>query len=399
MSGEDVMKKILFCSWNIVGEKDVVAGIRECGIQVDMHEKKPASLDYDVAYMKEVSDILLNGGYHYVFSLNFIPIISRVCQIFHIPYISWSVDCPEFMLFSKTLSNSCNYIFLFDWDMVQKFGPRNPGHVFYMPLGTNMEHLDKISVSEQERKKYQAEVSFIGSLYTEKSKYRSYQMEKELPDYLRGFCNGLIEAQLKVYGYNFLDDVVTEAMAQEFKKYAGWDDVPQDYVDVTKETVANDFLGLRCTELERIRLLQKVAEQFKLDLYTQSDKKFVPAAKHCGLVDYTWEMPKVFQCSKINLNLTSKSIKTGVPLRIFDILGAGGFLLTNYQQELPEYFNIGEDLDVYENEQDLIDKIHYYLNHEEERKQIAENGRRKVRTYYTWKQRVEDIMAIMEQVG
>ena len=110
----------------------------------------------------------------------------------------------------------------------------------------------------------------MGSLYTEKSKYRSYEMDKELPAYLRGFCNGLVEAQLKVYGYNFLDDVVTEEMAQEFKKYAGWKDVPEDYEDVTKETVANDFLGLRCTELERIRLLQKVAESFRLDLYTQT---------------------------------------------------------------------------------------------------------------------------------
>lgn len=391
-------RKILFCSWNIVGEKDVIDAIKESGFLVDTYADKPVSLDYDVKYMREVSDILLKGGYHYCFSLNFIPIISRVCQIFHIPYISWSVDCPEFMLFSKTLSNSCNYIFLFDKDMVQKFSPRNPGHVFYMPLGTNMKHWDEIKVSEQERKKYQAEVSFVGSLYTEKSKYRSYEMDKELPAYLRGFCNGLVEAQLKVYGYNFLDDVVTEEMAQEFKKYAGWDDVPEDYEDVTKETVANDFLGLRCTELERIRLLQKVAESFRLDLYTQSDKNFVPSANYCGLVDYVWDMPKVFRCSKINLNLTSKSIKTGVPLRIFDIMGAGGFLLTNYQQELPEYFTIGQDLDVYENEEDLIEKIHYYLEHEEERMQIAGNGQKKVRECYTWKQRVEDIMAIMEQI-
>ncbi len=391
-------RKVLFCSWNIVGEKDVIAGIKECGFSVDMYGDKPVSLDYDVQYMRGISDILLKGGYHYCFSLNFIPIVSRVCQILHIPYISWSVDCPEFMLFSKTLSNSCNYIFLFDKDMVQKFSPRNPGHVFYMPLGTNMKRWDEIKVSEQERKKYQTEVSFVGSLYTEKSKYRSYKMDKELPAYLRGFCNGLVEAQLKVYGYNFLDDVVTEEMAQEFKKYAGWDDVPEDYEDVTKETVANDFLGLRCTELERIRLLQKVAESFRLDLYTQSDKNFIPSANYCGVVDYALDMPKVFRCSKINLNLTSKSIKTGVPLRIFDIMGAGGFLLTNYQQELPEYFTIGQDLDIYESEDDLIEKIHYYLDHEEERIQIAENGQKKVRECYTWKQRIEDIMAIMEQV-
>lgn len=391
-------KKILFCRWNIVGEVDVIDAIRECGYHIDICEEFPQSVDYDVDYMKKLSDILFKGEYHYVFSMNFIPLVSRVCQIFKLPYVSWSVDCPEFMLFSKTLSNSCNYIFLFDKDMVQKFSKRNPGHVFYMPLGTNTKRWDKITVSAEERKKYQSEVSFIGSLYTEKSKYRSYEMEKELPDYLRGFCNGLVEAQLKVYGYNFLDDVVTEAMAQEFKKYAGWNDVFEDYEDVTKETVANDFLGLRCTELERIRLLQSVAENFSLDLYTLSDKSFVPSANYCGVVSYENEMPKVFQCSKINLNFTSKSIKTGVPLRIFDIIGAGGFLLSNYQQELPDYFVIGEDLDVYENEQDLLEKIRYYLSHEEERRQIALNGQNKVRKYYTWKQRVEDILTIMEQV-
>ena len=391
-------KKILFCGWNIVGEQDVIEGLRMCGYTVDTYFRKTTSVDYDVVYMKEVGDMLLKNQYNYVFSLNFVPVVSRVCMIFEVPYISWSVDCPEFMLFSKTLSNPCNYVFLFDRDMVRKFSDRNPNHIFYMPLGTNTEHWNKIKVSKEDRKRFQTDVSFVGSLYTDKSKYRSYEMDKLLPDYLRGFCNGLVEAQLKVYGYNFLDDVVTEEMAQEFKKYAGWDDLPEDYVDVTKETVANDFLGLRCTEIERIRLLRKISENFSLDMYTQSDHKFIPKAKYKGVVNYATDMAKVFQCSKINLNFTSKSIKTGVPLRIFDILGAGGFLITNYQQELPEYFEIGQDLVVYENEEDLIWKINYYLEHEEERMEIAKNGQRKVQELYTWKQRIEDIMEIMKEV-
>lgn len=390
--------KILFCGWNIIGESDVICGMKKCGYWAETYINKPVSVDYDVAYMRELSDILFKGGYHYVFSLNFIPIISRVCEIFHIPYISWSVDCPEFMLFSKTISNSCNYIFLFDRDMVQKFSCKNPGHVFYMPLGTNTERWNAIKVSLEDRRRFETEVSFVGSLYTEKSKYRSYGMDSLLPDYLRGFCNGLVEAQLKVYGYNFLDDVISQEIAEEFKKYAAWQELPEDYEDVTKETVANDFLGLRCTELERIRLLEQVAQNFRLDLYTQSDKKYVPSANYCGCVDYAVNMPKVFQCSKINLNITSKSIKMGVPLRIFDIMGAGGFLITNYQKELPEYFEIGQDLVVYESGEDLLEKIRYYLNHDIERQQIAQNGQCKVQKLFTWEQRIEDIMAIMEQI-
>ena len=396
MSGRS--EKILFCRWQIIGEIDVIEGLKACGYQVDTYFRKTTSVDYDVVYMKEVGELLLKNQYKYVFSLNFVPVISRVCKIFEIPYISWSVDCPEVMLFSKTLSNSCNYIFLFDRDMVRKFSSRNPNHVFYMPLGTNARHWEKIKISKEERKRFQTDVSFIGSLYTEKSKYRSYEMDKLLPDYIRGFCNGLVEAQLKVYGYNFLEDIVTEKMAQEFKQYAGWNELPEDYLDLTKETVANDFLGLRCTELERVRLLRQISKNFSLDIYTQSDSKFVPMASYPGVVDYKTDMPKVFQCSKINLNFTSKSIKTGVPLRIFDIMGAGGFLITNYQQEIPEYFQIGEDLVVFDNEEDLIWKIDYYLQHEEERIQIAENGCKKVRQLYTWEQRIRDIMNIMKEV-
>ena len=40
----------------------------------------------------------------------------------------------------------------------------------------------------------------------------------------------------------------------------------------------------------------------------------------------------------------------------------------NYQQELEEYFVIGEECVVYENLQDMFIKAKYYLEHEEERK-------------------------------
>ena len=82
-------------------------------------------------------------------------------------------------------------------------------------------------------------------------------------------------------------------------------------------------------------------------------------------------MPLVFSQSKINLNISLKTIKTGIPLRVADVMGCGGFVLSNYQQELEEYFVIGEECVVYENLQDMFLKAQYYLEHEEERKRIA----------------------------
>lgn len=92
--------------------------------------------------------------------------------------------------------------------------------------------------------------------------------------------------------------------------------------------------------------------------------------------------------------MTNRPIRTGLPLRIFDILGAGGFLLTNYQAEIPELFEIGTDLAVYESQEDLLYQIGYYLEREELRREIAENGQRKVREEYSYRSRMGEILRI-----
>lgn len=105
-------------------------------------------------------------------------------------------------------------------------------------------------------------------------------------------------------------------------------------------------------------------------------------------------MPLIFHFSKINLNITSKSIRTGLPLRIFDILGCGGFCLTNYQSELADYFTIGQDLECYTDANDLSEKVTYYLSHEEERAEIARNGFETVQKYHNYPERLLQMLTL-----
>jgi spore maturation protein CgeB len=67
--------------------------------------------------------------------------------------------------------------------------------------------------------------------------------------------------------------------------------------------------------------------------------------------------------------------------------------MTNYQSELPEYFDIGVDLEAYSSLDELVDKCAYYLLHEEERRQIAQNGYRKVCAMHTYPHRVREMLA------
>ena len=102
-------------------------------------------------------------------------------------------------------------------------------------------------------------------------------------------------------------------------------------------------------------------------------------------------MPLVFKQSKINLNITLRGMKGGVPLRAIDIMGCGGFLLSNFQSGFLDYFVPGEDFVYFENKEDLLYKIDYYLEHEEERKEIAGNGHDKIAAGHTYRHRVREM--------
>ena len=134
------------------------------------------------------------------------------------------------------------------------------------------------------------------------------------------------------------------------------------------------MLGFKIAEIQRRRALIELSKHFHVNVYSNSNVSDLVRVRYCGSVDYWSEMPKVFSASRINLNFTIPNIKSGIPLRIWDILGSGGFLMTNFQAELPLYFTEGEDLVCFDGIDDLCEKTNYYLTHEDERLQIAKNG-------------------------
>lgn len=86
---------------------------------------------------------------------------------------------------------------------------------------------------------------------------------------------------------------------------------------------------------------------------------------------------------------------TGLSLRVWDVMGSGGFLLSNYQEEIEDYFTIGEDIEVFSSEEELVDKAGYYLEHDEIREKIARNGYEKVRKYHSYDERVKQMIGYL----
>ena len=376
--------KIYIYRYGSICEPDVIDSFKRLGLEVheecmEMYNKTLTSAEC----VNRTSKDILDGGYSFVFSINFFPWLSEVCNIANIVYMSLIVDSPVLELYSSSLSNPCNRVFLFDNMLYQEFAPYNPGHVFHIPLATNVTRTDKVinAATAAERRYYSSDIAFIGSTYQEKCDYNKIKLN----EYDTGFVDGLIEAQLKVYGYNFIEDVITDEFAERFiKGNLGTYQFPEGSHCNYKALVAQHYISVKVAEQERIRALKMLSDSFNVDIYTGSDTSSMPHIHNRGFAKSLEEMPLIFNNSKINLNITAKSIRSGLSLRVFDVLGCGGFLITNYQAELPEFFELGKDLVAYESMDDLKQLCDYYLKHDDERNEIAAHGYETVKRLHTY---------------
>lgn len=385
---------ILFYRYGSICEPDIIASFKHLGFNItedtrEVYNKQLLPSDC----IKGLNELLKQDIYSFIFSINFFPSVSDVCNIWGIPYLCLIVDSPVLELFSTSLANPCNKVFLFDRQLYNDFHHINPDGIFHIPLATNVRdnYATATMASAADRARFSSDISFIGSLYSEKCLYNQIT----LPEKMRGYVDGLIEAQLLVYGYNFIEECVTPELIEAFCKVRPeLINFPDSMKVDTKAVIAQHIISVKVAEQERLRYLKVLSEHYNVDLYTGSDTSSMPLIHNRGFAKTNTEMPIIFHQSKINLNLTAKSIRSGLSLRIFDVLGCEGFLITNYQAELPEHFNIGEDLEAYTSLDDLMGKCEYYLSHDKERREIAHNGFEKVKKYHTYDIRLTQMLEI-----
>lgn len=132
------------------------------------------------------------------------------------------------------------------------------------------------------------------------------------------------------------------------------------------------------------------------------------------------EMIRIFNQSRINLNLSNASTleaeagpstwfsrllrgtasarkKMGyvqqIKARNFEVPGCGGFLLTEYAEDLESYYELGKEVVCFDGVRDLADKIAYYLKHEDERAAIARAGYERTMRDHTYTHRFAEIFA------
>jgi spore maturation protein CgeB len=87
---------------------------------------------------------------------------------------------------------------------------------------------------------------------------------------------------------------------------------------------------------------------------------------------------------------------TNVKGRDFEIPAtAGGAYLTTFNADLAQHFIIGKEILCYQNREELLDLIRYYMKHPEESRLIAERGRKRCLLQHRWLHRYLRVCRIL----
>ncbi len=382
--------KILFYKWQVFNQSDIKNAFEQAGCSVSFYEED--SETRKSTDLRLLTDVIKE--YDLVFSVNYFSRLSDACMLAKRKYAAWTVDSPMISMYHKSVFNPCNYLFIFDKFCYLQFKQMGVKNVFYLPLAADAKRIEFLieQTPDSDLKKFESDISFVGGMYHKNSYDAIYD---SLPDYLKGYFDAAMQAQLDIFGENIFDRLLSVDILQKLSDCVQFQNEPDSFSDL-KLIFTNTFLGFKMAQIERIECLNMLAKNFNVDLYTDKSHDALHNINIRGTVDYNIDMPKVFNQSKINMNFTIRNIRSGLPLRIWDILAAGGFLLTNFQAEIPYFFENQKDIVYYENLYDMQKKAEYYLAHDDERMMIAANGHKKVNEFHSYHQRIAAILSAIK---
>lgn len=387
---------VLLYRWNSILEPLFYRNIENIAKKCVTFYKPIKDFYADSETANELIEVIHKEKVDAIITLNYFPLISTLAELNRLPYIAWIYDSPLYTTLSPAIRTPYTYLFCFDRKFAQELCDAGAYRVYHFPLAADCDLFCSIRITSKEHERYRADVSFVGNLYNSQNNRLA---NAALSDYTRGYVEGIVRAQQKIFGYNLVGESLNEQVVEEIAKTCELN--LGVFFPITDRQIVKDAIDMEISSQDRIALLQTVSENFPLELYCKTKvpgELLQNGRLHVNeQVDYVHQMPLVFHNSRINLNTTARGIESGIPQRVFDILACGGFCLTNYQPEIAEFFENGKELVMYSDLEEVNELIAYYLQHEEERQRIALAGERKVRQEFDLEKKLKQMFQIVEK--
>jgi spore maturation protein CgeB len=112
------------------------------------------------------------------------------------------------------------------------------------------------------------------------------------------------------------------------------------------------------------------------------------------------DIPRIMRESVISLNFGDSGVQwkgirpvrsRQIKARIFEVPGAGGFLITEHAEELKKFYS-PDEIETFEGVEELVSKIRIYLKHYADRDRIANSGYQRTIDQHTYELRFNKLL-------
>ncbi len=110
------------------------------------------------------------------------------------------------------------------------------------------------------------------------------------------------------------------------------------------------------------------------------------------------DMYNILYNSKISVNRHIDAAENFANnMRLYESTGVGTLLITEHKDNIEGLFEVNREIVTYHSNEELLEKINYYLEHEDERTRIAEAGQKRTLRDHTYAVRMRELKEILER--
>jgi spore maturation protein CgeB len=334
----------------------------------------------DGAFIAELLRALVVHRPDFVLTMNHLGfdekgILAQLLGTYEVPLASWFVDHPMPILGGADANaNPFSQVFCFErtalpW--LERHGYSSP---VYLPTGSNRRHFHPAAIDQAARRRLRWPLTFAGNSWWVKAREEASEA-----------------VRLSARAFRARFEVSRRALANGFEAHLG---EFSPGADRGRYAVAQVALA-EASMMARQRFATALAPEGLRLFGDEHWSHLVPGVDLQQPVSYSQLLPALFAASSVNANITAEQMPTAVNQRVWDVPGAGAFLLTDAQADVLEFFEDGKDVAVYRSVDELADKARHYLRHPDEAAAIARAGFEKVDRAHRITHRLEHLSQVM----
>lgn len=379
-------------------EKDYVYTLRKLGYEVEEYFGRQNDHWANEEEIEQTIVCIKENAITHLLSIHMLPNLSVAAFKTGIKYIAMLWDAP--VLSINTIFGKLDNLWVTSYDKLdcERFKRYGAKHVLYQPLTVDKDALCEWNVLKRLRGGvYFNEISFVGRLY-EKNLYDA--QVARIPANMQNYFTSIMEETAFLWdGTNRVFGTIDKEILDYIKMFSHDFRIHNPYDAADERYFEAYYLFPKIANIERVCCLNLLAEQYDLTFYTDSDIKgglLSPKVKKMPSVKPGEALSFVYAGSKINLNISLRGMEGGTPLRVQEIMGAGGFVLSSFCVETAELFEEDKEIVMFRTPEELMEKTEYYLTHDGERQKIASAGQRKVLDRFTHERKLKELLEWVE---